>query len=709
MNKRFSTFEGVFTPTFLSILGVIMYLRLGWVVGQVGLVPALGIVFIANAVTLFTGLSISSITTNVRVGAGGAYALIAKSLGLEVGGAIGIPLYLSQAISVAFYIAGFAECWAWVFPQHDFKIVCIVLWSALLLVSYLSARLAFRLQYAVMGVIVASLFSVFLSDKVVAHTSGVWTGVGEIPFWRVFAIFFPAVTGILAGVSMSGELREPERSIPRGTLSAIGITFVIYVALGVWFAHASDPQDLVANTTFIIDHSRWRGIVVAGVMGATLSSALSMFVAAPRTLFAFSRHRVLPIGRTFDRVNKHGEPTPAVLLTAFIALITISMGTLNAIAVILTMFFLITYGALNTSVFIEKTIGIASFRPTFRVHPVISLLGAVGCFYAMFLINPLFGVIAIGTTVGVYLLLFNNQTRRYWPDVRKGLFIFFAEQALKIAQQLPYHPKIWKPNLLIPVEKPREWVGIIDFLRAVAFPSGRIQLFKICGHHVQAEEVAEHKKSIEEMSLIAQPLQEAGILASSMCAAGDNFMQAASIIMESQKGAVFPPNVLFVKLGASSEKDKMIQELLRKASVLDLGIMVFVWHAKVGLGQKETINLWIRQGSPNLDLAILVALQLEKNWDGKLRLLQAVTSEKEKVDAQAYLMKLRRVMRLPGDIEPCVLVGRFEDVLAQAPPADINIFGMAEASDMAWMKGISQKVSTCVLFLRDSKQESAAV
>jgi len=709
MNKRFTTLEGVFTPTFLSILGVIMYLRLGWVVGQVGLVQALAIIVIANLVTLFTGLSISSITTNVRIGAGGAYSLIAKSLGLEVGGAIGIPLYLSQAISIAFYIAGFAECWAWVFPGHDFKIVCITLWAILLVVSYISARLAFRLQYVVMAIIVASLFSIFLSDQVVPHASGFWSGVGAVPFWRVFAIFFPAVTGILAGVSMSGELKEPEKSIPRGTLSAIGISFVIYVVLAFWFARVSEPAALVNNTTFIIDNSRWRGIVVAGIMGATLSSALSMFVAAPRTLFALSRHRVLPGGRHFDRINKRGEPTPAIFLTAFIALIAISLGTLNAIAVILTMFFLITYGTLNASVFIEKMIGIVSFRPTFRVHPVISLLGAVGCFYAMFLINPLFSIIAIGATVGVYLLLFKTQTRRYWPDVRKGLFIFFAEQALKIAQHLPYYPKIWKPNLIIPVENPREWTGIVAFLKAVTFPSGRIQLFKVCWHHASSEEAAEHKKSMEELSLITRPLREHGILASAMCAAGDNFMQAASIIMESQKGGVFPPNVLFVKLGGSSGKDTTIQELLRKATGLDLGIMVFVWHAKVGLGREETINLWIRQGSPNLDLAILVALQLEKNWSAKLRLLQVVADEKERLDAESYLIKLRRVMRLPGDIEPYVLVGRFDEVLAGAPASDINIFGMAEMNDMKWMKDISQKAGTCVLFLRDSKQESAAV
>ena len=116
--KRFGTFEGVFTPTFLSILGVIMYLRLGWVIGETGLKGALIIITIANLITLFTCLSISSISTNSRVGTGGAYSMISKSLGLEMGGAIGIPLYLSQAISVAFYVAGFTECWISLFPAQ---------------------------------------------------------------------------------------------------------------------------------------------------------------------------------------------------------------------------------------------------------------------------------------------------------------------------------------------------------------------------------------------------------------------------------------------------------------------------------------------------------------------------------------------------------------------------------------------------------------
>ena len=145
--KKFGTFEGVFTPTVLSIVGVIVFLRLGWVVGQVGLGEALLIITISNVITLCTGLSIASITTNLRVGAGGAYSIISKSFGLEAGGAVGIPLYISQAISVGFYITGFTECWIHLFPQHNFTLVAIITWFVLMIISYTSARLAFRIQY----------------------------------------------------------------------------------------------------------------------------------------------------------------------------------------------------------------------------------------------------------------------------------------------------------------------------------------------------------------------------------------------------------------------------------------------------------------------------------------------------------------------------------------------------------------------------------
>ena len=157
--KRFSTFEGVFTPSILSILGVIMYLRLGWVVGSVGLAGAFTIIILANVITLVTALSMSSVITNIRIGAGGAYSIITKSLGIEAGGSIGIPLYLAQAISSAFYITGFSECWLFVFPSHNPLIISIIAWAVLLLISYISTKLAFKVQFFIMALIGLSIFS----------------------------------------------------------------------------------------------------------------------------------------------------------------------------------------------------------------------------------------------------------------------------------------------------------------------------------------------------------------------------------------------------------------------------------------------------------------------------------------------------------------------------------------------------------------------
>jgi len=688
--RKFGTFEGVFTPTFLSVLGIIMYLRLGWVVGSVGLRNALLIISIGNIITIFTGLSVASIATNMRIGAGGAYSIISKSLGLEVGGAIGIPLYLSQAISVAFYITGFSECWITVFPLHPPIAVSLITWFILLGVAYTSARLAFRLQYAVIAVVLLSLVSFFLGKGSSAGINLFREGTATADFWGVFAIFFPAVTGILAGLSMSGELKKPERNIPIGMLSAVVITFVIYLALAFKFAHAATTEDLVGNTSIIIELGRWRSLIIAGIMGAALSSALSMFVASPRTLLALGKHRTVPFSSYFSQINKKGEPTAAILFTAFLALLTIALGTLNKIAGLLTMFFLVTYGMLNLSVFIEKIIGIPSFRPEFKVSWIFPLLGGIGCIGAMFLINPFFGATAIFVIVIIYITLIQTQIKRNWPDVRKGFFIYIAEQALKAAASLPYHPKIWKPNLLIPVSEPKNWVGMIDLLRAITHPSGRINFFSISEKTAppagagQKEVLtpADSPKAEDDFSLLDRSLKEDGILVSSVVVRSHSFLEAAAVVSQTLKNSILPPNVLFIKLGLTPERDSSLIELVARIKSLDLGLIMFILHPKIGLGQKKTINLWVREGTPNIDLAVLIALQLEKNWEAKIRLLQVADHDGGKARAYGYLNKLKKMTRIPNDVEISVRAGSFDEVIAKAPLADINIFGMPEELNM---------------------------
>jgi amino acid permease len=189
-NKKYlGTFEGVFTPTILTILGVIMYLRLGWIVGNAGLIGSILIIIFAHVITICTTLSMSSILTNIKIGAGGAYAIISRSLGLEVGGAIGIPLYLSQAISVAFYITGFSELLTiFNFPISQ-KFVSIITWLILSIVSILSTKLAFRIQYFILAFVFLSIVSFLLGHPTNDSGITIWGSFQEAGFWDTFAVF----------------------------------------------------------------------------------------------------------------------------------------------------------------------------------------------------------------------------------------------------------------------------------------------------------------------------------------------------------------------------------------------------------------------------------------------------------------------------------------------------------------------------------------
>ncbi len=154
---KLGTFLGVFTPTILTILGVIMYLRLGWVVGQMGLARTILIVVLANAITLATTLSFSAIATNIRVGVGGAYFIISRSLGPELGGAIGLPLFLSQVFSVTLYSFGLAESFRVLWPGLPVPPVAFFVVVAVGALAFRGAHLALKAQLPLMALIAVSV------------------------------------------------------------------------------------------------------------------------------------------------------------------------------------------------------------------------------------------------------------------------------------------------------------------------------------------------------------------------------------------------------------------------------------------------------------------------------------------------------------------------------------------------------------------------
>ena len=452
------TFAGVFTPSILTILGIILFLRLGYVVGNAGLARALIILALANGISVLTTFSLSAIATNLKVKGGGDYYLISRTLGLEFGGAIGIVLFLAQSVSIAFYCIGFGEVLArllvaepGIYPQ----IIAAGAVAFLFIFAWLGADWATRFQYVVMAILTAALLSFFIggiskwSNELLVRN---WTAPeGGLSFWVIFAIFFPAVTGFTQGVSMSGDLKDAGKSLPQGTFIAVGVSIVVYFLAALVFAASLPAGTLMAEYDSMKRVSVVAFLIRAGVIAATLSSAMASFLGAPRILQSLSADRIFPFLLPFAKGHgPTGNPRRGVLLSAGIAFATISLGKLNIIAPVVSMFFLISYGLLNYATFFEARAGSPSFRPRFRWYDLkLSLAGALACLGVMMAINVTAGVVAMAILFGIYQYLRRTSGPARWADSRRSYYLQRIRANLLAAAEEPEHPRDWRPQLLL--------------------------------------------------------------------------------------------------------------------------------------------------------------------------------------------------------------------------------------------------------------------
>jgi len=718
--RKYGTFSGVFTPTLLTILGVIMYLRQGSVVGNAGLGGAWLIIGLVCGIIACTALSMSSITTNIRIGAGGAYSIISQSLGLEVGGSVGVPLYLSQALAVTMYIFGFREGWQFVFPEHPALLVDVATYGIILGIALISAGFAFRIQYLILAVIIVSLVSVFATvfTGELEHQPQMW---GEFPgfpengfqgtdLWFLFALFFPAATGIMAGANMSGELEDPRRSIPLGTLGAVGVGTVIYMILAWWLARAASPEELVRNYTVMIDRAAWEPAVLAGLLGATFSSGLASLVGAPRILHALAESGVLPRVDWLSKRTPRGEPRNAVIFTGIVVLAALLLRDLNTVAPLITMFFLITYAMINVVVFIEQSLGLISFRPLFQIPRAVSFFGAVGCLFAMFIIEPIFGLVAVGFVVAFYMLLLRRRIQAPGGDVRSGLFVALAEWAARKVTEFPPSPeRSWKPNILVPVERMTQLRGGFPLLADLTSLGGSVKLLGL-------EESEEGSELRREMPSFAQAFRKRGVFARMTfieeAAPGEGLIAA----MQALNGAFFRPNCVFLRLPVEEDPaaEDEIRRVVRRARRLRTGVVLFADHPEARLGRRQSLNVWMRDQSPdweismrlgNMDMSLLIGHILRKAWKGELNVVCIVDDPAQTEPATEFLGRVTDLARIP-EARIVVRAGRLEEQLSRVPTADLDIFGLGDEPDFPFARQVLATTASSCLFVRDSGEEN---
>lgn len=721
--KKFGTMAGVFTPTFLTILGVIMYIRHPWVVGNAGVLGALLIIVIAISITLSTALALSSITTNIRIGSGGAFSLISQSLGLEIGGAIGIPFFFSQAIAVAMYVFGFREGLQSLLPETSTIILDLLIFALVMIIAFISTSFAFKIQYVIMVIIILSIISIlgglFIHEL---NYDFVWFGdykgskennFDGTSFWVVFAVFFPAVTGVMAGANMSGDLKNPRKNIPIGTISAVLITTLVYVGLVFVAALLAAPSELLENYNVFIDKAYYSPIVLAGLLGATLSSALGSFVGAPRILLALGEKRILPKSEFLANTNKKGEPFNAMLVTAVIVLIGLSLRDLNTIAPLITMFFMITYAMVNIVALIEQSLALPSFRPTLKIPIIVPLIGAFGSLTVMFIINAAVALTSLILIVFFYYYLIKKKLKSEAGDSRSGLFTALAEWSTKKTTELSPIREVrsWRPDLLVPVTAPKEIRSSFRLIESIVAPKGSVKILAIRSLDKNVED-----RLNNFLPEVSKRLKSKNIATSYTYISGNELSESLKISMQSLNAAFFKPNTLFISVSEDKHLYESYQRLINIAQLNKYGVILYVQFETVGLSLEKDITLWLKDFPPNWksnydiknnDLSILTSLLIQKNWNANLNI--KVANDNLGINSENDISILNDLVRFPINSKIELYNPESELNLLKSNNTDINIMALPIDKNITELMKIVTLAKTSTIFCLDSLSENALV
>ena len=682
--RRLGTFLGVFTPTTLTILGAIMYLRSGWLVGHLGLKQMLLIVFIANAITIITTLSFSSVATNIRVETGGAYYIISRSLGLEMGGAIGLPLFLSQTFSVTLYAYGLAETLRIVWPDVS------VQWSAFVIViavgglAFLGANVALKTQIPVLVFVSVSLIALAVgalsrgtSVELILDT----VPSGEIAFWAGFAIFFPAVTGVMAGLGLSGDLRNPERSIPLGSIMAVLVCFIIYLILPVLLALGADSSAL-RNDTLIWLRIAPLGalIIMPGLFGAIFSSAVGSILGAPRTLQALARDRIVPrrLGKQTGGIK---DLIPGLSVSLVIALAAVFLGNLNTVATIVTIFFLTVYGMVNLVAAFENISGDSSWRPKLMIPWQINLLGGAGCVFAIFLISPMAGSIAVAAELVIWLLLSRRERLNRSGDVRRGLYESLIRWALIKLSKRPMSARNWRPHILVFVSDPMEQLDLIRFGNWFAQGRGVVTVCELVVDDLMNRELdleARQKK-------MQRILDEEELLVFAEFDVVQNVVDGICSVTQANGMAAMESNTVLI--GWPNRKERMVDflKVMRRLETIHKSLVIGRIQPKHIFPRRSverSIHIWWGGLQKNGDLMLLLAYLLTRNpeWrDAGIKLMSIVSTEAKKQRTEKLLRDLLPYVRIEAD--PAVFVKPKEKSIPElihekSADADIVFMGL---------------------------------
>lgn len=621
------------------------------------------IIGISGLLLVITGLSLTGIVTNMRMRGGGSYYLISRSLGLEFGSAIGILTCISQHVSIALCITGFALSLYEIFPIVPLWTLKAGTLTTLVVISYISTNLALRTQALIFITLAVAIGSIFFGFSP-APEGMATVETPSLSFWMGFAMFFPAMSGIEAGMSMSGDLRKPSRSIPIGTMAAIFVVVLTYEGIAL-FLSANVSSDLLRSHPFILFYtSKMSYLVILGVWAATLSSAMGAILGGPRIMQAVAKDGILPkfLSKGFGPTN---QPRVATLVVSSLAMVLTVATDINQIIPILTMACLVSYGLINFIAFFEAFMQNPSWRPAIKIPWVLPLVGGIGCFMAMLMINPGATFIVGALVIGLFLWTTNRKIKGNWDDLKHSIFSFFVHKGTIKLSSLKSSAKSWRPHILTILDFPVLNKNLAFFSHALNQERG----FLTIGTSVSSEENAKafYRDLKEDLRAFKIPSH----IHINRCM---NPVQGADQIIKNYGFGLLKPNTVILPFPEKFEINAFI-ELLLDTHAQEKNIIIlkddpqkdYLFNDSSRKGKQ--INLWWRgkyPGNFELCLALAYLLQQGKLWPKSKICIKMVTQDEERKQKFAdqfirYKQKLRirnlhfsPLVDTKGEFFPCL-------------------------------------------------------
>lgn len=632
-NAKFGTMP-VFLTALSTILGAILFLRFGWAVGQVGFLGVIGIIVLGHLVTIPTAMAVAEIATNQKVQGGGAYFIISRSFGLNIGGAIGIALYFAQAISVAFYIIAFGEAFSpvidWLAVHFgivitDKRLITLPLMAILTtLMLTRGANMGVKALYWVVAILLTSLGMFFAGRSPIApeHIKISTHILENQNFFYVFAIVFPAFTGLAAGLGLSGDLKHPEKAIPQGTIWATIAGLIVYIFVAYKFTISASPEDLVGDQLIMSRIAVWGPIIPIGLAAASLSSALGSIMIAPRTLQAIGADDIFPNLKTNSWFakgrQKDNEPINASIITAVIAFAFVLVGDVNFVAEIIAMFFMITYGTICLISLLEHFAADPAYRPTFRSYWFISLVGTIASFWLMFKMNFPYAALAVFLMGGFYYFITKRKKERTgFNKLFRGVVFQLSRELQVFAQRADREDRdiSWRPFAICISEDTFKRRSAFDVMRWISYRYGFGTYIHFIKGKLNKSTSSESKHSLKRLLNLAKGNRSRVYLDTII---SPSYTSAIAQVVQLQGISGRGNNLILFEF--SRNKPEALKDVIQNYNMLgEAGFDLCILNTGFkSFGYKTEIHVWIKPDDyRNANLMILLAYILVGHPDWK--------------------------------------------------------------------------------------------